>query len=391
VSLDRFLRELVALAPGEEILPGVRFAGASAEVGLRLAFDTAADAIVVDVVPAAEAGARFAAATRLLRFSWRDEGGRRAVSGELGARLCAAVAARAAPREAEALAALRAEAARAGAGETGDGATPARLREVRVERALEPARAGATRFYTLSPYVGCVIGCRFCYAQGPTAMRRRLEALPEAPWGSWVDVRVNAAEVLGEELARLAPGPIKLCPIVSDPYHAPEARYRVTRACLEAIARAPGTWPTFVLTRSRLVTRDVDVLAALPAAWVGVSLPTVDDEARRHFEPRAASVAERLEALAALRAAGVRTFAVVQPLLPGPVDTLADALARTVTSVSVDVLRGEQGASADFAAAPRWAEAREERWQRARLAELVAALEARGVAVWPGELPAELS
>ena len=81
---------------------------------------------------------------------------------------------------------------------------------------------------------------------------------------------------------------------------------------------------------------------------VGVSLPTVDDEVRRHFEPRAASVAERLELLEKVRAAGVHAIAVVQPLLPGSHDDLVEALARRVDSVSIDVLRGEEGAGVLF-------------------------------------------
>jgi DNA repair photolyase len=115
----------------------------------------------------------------------------------------------------------------------------------------------------------------------------------------------------------------------------------------------------------------------------------VDDEARRHFEPRAASIAERLEVLAALRSRGVRTFAVVQPILPGSITALADALAETAASVFVDVLHGVEGATEEFDD-PIFASAKEASWQRDREAELRAALEARGVAVWDSELPPEL-
>jgi DNA repair photolyase len=104
-----------------------------------------------------------------------------------------------------------------------------------------------------------------------------------------------------------------------------------------------------VLTRSRLVERDAELLASLPDAWVGASIPTLDDAVRGHFEPRAASIMERFAFLRTLRAAGVKTFAVVQPMLPGPVEAFADALAGAVSSVSIDVLYGVQGAAADFA------------------------------------------
>jgi hypothetical protein len=180
----------------------------------------------------------------------------------------------------------------------GRAADAPRVREVTVDHLLELAGPPAARFYTCSPYVGCLIGCRFCYAQERLAAGRAAAGLPMAPWGSWVDVRVNAAAVLADELARLPRYPIKFCPIVSDPYHAIEARLGLTRACLAAIAAAAAPPPVLLLTRAALVTRDLDLLAALPWAGVGVSLPTIDDDVRAHFEPRAAPIAARLATLA---------------------------------------------------------------------------------------------
>jgi DNA repair photolyase len=126
----------------------------------------------------------------------------------------------------------------------------------------------------------------------------------------------------------------------------------------------------------------------MPSVRVGVSLPTVDEDVRRRFEPRAASVAERLEVLRALRTRGVATFAVIQPMLPGPLDALADAIAAVASSASLDVLHGVYGAGDDFTGA--WAEAARDDWQQARLAATAAALRGRGVAVWGGELPPDL-
>ena len=121
-----------------------------------------------------------------------------------------------------------------------------------------------------------------------------------------------------------------------------------------------------------------------------MSLPTLDDAARRHFEPRAADVTTRLGLLSEAKATGLSTFAVVQPVLPGDVDALADALAERVDSVRVDVLRGEENATSDFDD-PRYADARSEAWQRDRSLALREALARRGVAVWTSELPPDLS
>ena len=219
-----------------------------------------------------------------------------------------------------------------------------------------------------------------------------LSGLPDTPWGAFVDARVDAPEQLALEVAALdrvdgARLPIKFCPIVSDPYQAIEAKLRLSERCLEVLAAAPPR-RVLVLTRSALIARDAALLARLPDARAGVSLPTIDDAVRRHFEPRAARIDERLGTLRTLRAAGVHTFAVVQPMLPGDVHALADAIAAACDAASLDVLRGEEGATADFDD-PRYAFSRDERWQRERLDTLRDALLARGVALFDDELPSD--
>ena len=101
-------------------------------------------------------------------------------------------------------------------------------------------------------------------------------------------------------------------------------------------------------------------------------------------------MATRLALLADAKARGISTFAVVQPVLPGDVDALADALSERVDSVRVDVLRGEENAATDFDD-PRYADARSEAWQRERTLALRAGLARRGVAVWTSELPPALA
>jgi DNA repair photolyase len=368
--VDALVALLAPLAFGDELVPGVRLVRASTELGLRLTFDDGGRTVHVEVFPA-EPPRPHAARSSALAFAYRVAREGPPLDPARGQALCRAVAERARTNEARVLAALR----------TDDGAGP--IREVRGGPLLEPAGTDARPYFTLSPYVGCLIGCRFCYAQERVAVARALRGLAERPWGSYVDVRVDAPERLDEELAHVPSRPIKLCPIVSDPYHAIEARLGLTRRCLEVLAAHPPRM-VLVLTRARLVERDADVFASMPEARVGMSVPTVDDAIARWFEPRAASIAERLAVLSSLRARGIRTFAVVQPLLPGDVHALADALACTVDSVSVDVLRGEEDAGSLFDAHP---EARDARWQDERAHALTEALRSRRVSVWQGELP----
>jgi DNA repair photolyase len=218
---------------------------------------------------------------------------------------------------------------------------------------------------------------------------RRALGLADAPWGSFVDVRENAAEILATELVDRPPRPIKLCPIVSDPYHAIERRERLTRACLQTIADVAPATPVLVLTRSDAILDDLDVLARLPHAWAGMSIPTADADVLAHFEPRAPGPARRREVLAALCSAGIRTFAVAQPMLPGDVAAHVELLRGVTDSVSLDVLRGVEAAQTEFAD-PRWAMAARDDWQCARAHALREALERAGIEVWTGELPPQL-
>jgi DNA repair photolyase len=386
VGVDLRAQLLELLAPwqvGDEPLPGVRLEDASTELGLRLRFRVDGERVWVDVTPIADAR-RYATRSSAFTFGYRTEGGRNPVDAGLGLRLCRAIAERSGVNETRVLAALRA---------TSNRADPdARIREVEVESLLELAGPTSEPFYTLSPYVGCVIGCKFCYAQSNVGALRRLLGLAEVPWGSYVDVRRNAPQVLARELGEPTREvrPIKFCPVVSDPYQAIERKAGITRGCLDAIAAADRPWPTMLLTRSPLILADRERIAGLARAWVGVSLPTVDEEVRRHFEPRGATIAERLTILRSFRALGVKTIAVVQPLLAGSLEAHADALAECVDSVSIDVLRGVEGAREQFED-PRYAATARDDWQLARAHALVDALTARGVPVWRGELPPELA
>ena len=366
MDLHAALGALVAPLKIGESLDGAKFLRVSTELGLRLTFEIDRALVHVEVFPA-DPERPCAARSARLRFAYRSG----VISSARGQALCRAVAELARENERNVLGAIAAP-------ERGD-----RIREVRGGALLEPSGTAQRPWFSLSPYVGCLIGCRFCYAQDRANVARTMRGLPPAPWGSYVDARVDAAETLERELLTAPPHPIKLCPIVADPYHSLESKLRLTRACLEVLRDAPPR-PVFVLTRARLVERDIDVLREMPEVQVGFSIPTLNDSVRSWFEPRAASIPERLEVLREMRSAGVRTFAVVQPMLPGDPEALADALAEVADSVSLDVLRGEQGATALFDA---YTEAREEAWQNERLLRLGAALDARAVPRWHGELP----
>lgn len=207
------------------------------------------------------------------------------------------------------------------------------VREILVDRLL--ISEGNDQYY-INPYVGCMIACPFCYVISRADFARRLEGLPELPWGHYLDVKVNAAEVLRREVQSVRHGLVRMSPIITDPYQSAERRYRITRQILEVLVETDLA--PVVLTRAPRILDDLDLLKRFRRALVGFSIPTDDDRYRQIFEPNADPIDERFEALRALHAAGVRTFAVIQPILPMNADRLVEQLAPYVCAVRLDKL-----------------------------------------------------
>jgi DNA repair photolyase len=182
---------------------------------------------------------------------------------------------------------------------------------------------------SVNPYRGCEHGCIYCYAR-PT--HEFLGCSAGLDFETKLFVKYRAAELLARELN--APGwrPQTLTMSgVTDCYQPVEARLKITRACLEVLAEFRN--PVFMVTKSRLVTRDSDLLAELAgfgAAGVSVSITTLDPALARTMEPRASSPGARLEAISRLRAARVPVGVNFAPVIPG----LNDHEAATVLSAA---------------------------------------------------------
>jgi DNA repair photolyase len=186
--------------------------------------------------------------------------------------------------------------------------------------------------YSLNPYIGCSFSCAYCYAD---FMRRFTQH--EEPWGGFVDVKVNAAEVLASQLQMLSPGRVVVS-LVTDPYQPIERRFKLTRRCLEVFNSKPCSelFSLSILTRSVLVLRDVDLLSRLRNVEVGLTITTDDDSIRRIFEPRTPPISDRLKTLQQLKSAGVKTYAFIGPMLPMNPNRLAKNLKGIVDHVLLD-------------------------------------------------------
>jgi DNA repair photolyase len=182
--------------------------------------------------------------------------------------------------------------------------------------------------WALNPYVGCAHACRYCYAEFMKKYTGHTE-----PWGTFVDAKVNAPEVLARELRRAGRGPVMLAS-VTDCYQPLEERFRLTRRCLELLLE--HDFPVRVLTKSPLVLRDLDLLRKFRDIEVGLTVTTDDEAMRRLFEPGAPPIAARVDALRRLKEAGVGTYVFVGPMLPLDPERLAGLLCDVVDDAIVD-------------------------------------------------------
>jgi DNA repair photolyase len=153
------------------------------------------------------------------------------------------------------------------------------------------------------------------------------------PWGEFVDVKVNAVEVLRKQLLKARRGTVWISS-VCDPYQPLERKYELTRRCLRELLEKQ--FPVNLQTKSALVLRDLDLLAKIEEIEVGFTITTEDERIARIFEPGASPVKERIESLARIHSAGIRTFAFIGPLLPGSAHRLVEALKGKVDKVLID-------------------------------------------------------
>lgn len=222
----------------------------------------------------------------------------------------------------------------------------ARFRELAPRQVLNSPATTGMGFWSLNPYVGCEFGCSYCYARkthewvmergsglgvrdsGFTDHLRVPNPESRAP-GAWesfeheILVKNSAPDVL---LRTLDPDKLRDSELVigtaTDPYQPAEKEFRLTRRVLEALVRFQGL-SIGLITKSPLVTRDIDVLARLKERHelsVNISLASMDGDLLRRLEARSPAPHARIRALTRLREAGIYAGLLIAPILPGITD-----------------------------------------------------------------------
>src|SRR3954454_11259365 len=183
-----------------------------------------------------------------------------------------------------------------------------------------PAGSRAPTNWTINVYRGCSHSCSYCFAR-PTHEYLGFDSGDD--FDRKIVVKINAVEKLRAELAEPS---WRREPVAmgtnTDPYQRAEAKYRLTRGVLQALT--DHATPFSILTKSPLVTRDLDVLTTANRTLdvsVNFSLGTLDERVWRLTEPGAPHPRRRVEAMARLAEAGVPCGVLVAPIIPGMSDS----------------------------------------------------------------------
>jgi DNA repair photolyase len=199
-----------------------------------------------------------------------------------------------------------------------------KIKEIHSKSILSPSKIYD---YVINPYVGCQHSCSYCYARFMKRFTGHIE-----PWGDFVDVKINAPDLLSKEINKKKIGTVWVSG-VCDPYQPLEVKYKLTRKCLEILAH--NDWPVVIQTRSLLVLRDLDIFKQSKDIEVGLSITTANDEIRKIFEPHAPPVEERLRAIETLHQNGIITYVMIAPILP-EAENLIRILAGKVDYIIID-------------------------------------------------------
>jgi DNA repair photolyase len=181
-----------------------------------------------------------------------------------------------------------------------------KIREILVKNILSKSKVFD---WTINPYIGCQHGCTYCYAR----FIKRFTGHKEK-WGEFVDVKINAPEMLEKEIKRKEKGNVWISGIC-DPYQPIEKKYQITRKCLAILLKYQ--WPVTIQTKSPLVLRDLDLFKKFKEIEVGFTITTGEDCIRKIFEPKAPPIQERIRTLEKVHKERIRTFAMIAPVLPG--------------------------------------------------------------------------
>jgi DNA repair photolyase len=182
-----------------------------------------------------------------------------------------------------------------------------KIKEIKAKSIITKSGLPGTDF-VINPYTGCSHGCIYCYARFMKRFTNHHE-----PWGKFIDVKINAPDLIPEGVNRYKGKSIFIAS-VTDAYQPIERKYGLMR---EILTRLIPLEPNLcILTKSDLIIRDIDLLKRFKNCQAGVSLTLLDDEIRKEVEPLASPIEKRIEVVKELKKAGINSYIFLSPMFP---------------------------------------------------------------------------
>lgn len=174
----------------------------------------------------------------------------------------------------------------------------------RVKDSLNKTKL-TTLDYVINPYVGCPNKCLYCYAAYMSSFSKHSEE-----WGEFIDIkrtnkRINIFKIKNKKV---------MISTVTDPYNSFEEKYATTRMIMEQLVKSEAF--ISVVTKSKLVLRDIDLFKKMKHVEVAISMSILDEQVKKKIEPYSSSIQERLDTLKTLKQNGIRTIVFVAPIIP---------------------------------------------------------------------------
>jgi DNA repair photolyase len=191
--------------------------------------------------------------------------------------------------------------------------------EIPTRSILNRTKPGMPFQWTINPYRGCEIGCKYCYA------RYAHEFMEMDPFSfeSKIYAKLAPAVLLRQELGKIDKREKIALGTATDPYQPAERRFERTRAVLEVFVKEHG-WHLGITTKSDLILRDLPLLREIArrnVLGVHMTITTTDEKLVRLIEPRAPRAELRLAAVHKLSEAGIRVAVFPNPIMPGITDS----------------------------------------------------------------------
>ena len=181
------------------------------------------------------------------------------------------------------------------------------LKEIQAKNILTKSSISEIDLY-FNPYIGCSFACIYCLVK----YMKSFSGHTQDKWGNFIDCKTNAIDLLKKKIHKAKDKNVMIGNL-TDAYQPIEKKYEIVRNSLSILK---NNISTYILTKSNLVLRDIDILSNMPKAKVGMTIAFSNDKIRKGFEARTCSIANRLNTLSALGNGKCKTFAFVGPIIP---------------------------------------------------------------------------